>query len=71
MYKGQTILIQKPDNLCTGGQEAQKKRITGLSKGTITGVYDHVIVVDFGAYKSAYRIEDIRLGLERYKEVEQ
>jgi hypothetical protein len=70
---GQTVLMRKPDNEPTGGQNKTRYIKYGLSKGTICGVYKHHILhhilIDFGAWKSSYRIADIRLGLEPYKEV--
>jgi hypothetical protein len=69
MYKGQVVYMHKPDNLPTGGQEVERKRVRSLSKGTIVGVYPHIITVQFDNYKSSYRIDDIMLGLEYYREV--
>lgn len=69
MKIGQTVYLQRPDNIATGGQFKGRYIKQGLSKGTIAGVYKHHIVVQFEHYKSSYRIVDIRLGLEPYREV--
>lgn len=70
MQIGQTVYLQKPDNLSTGGQYKERFRKQGLSKGTIAGIYKHHILVQFEHYKSSYRKVDIMLGLEPYKEVQ-
>jgi hypothetical protein len=69
MKLGQTVLMRKPDNEPTGGQNKTRYMKYGLSKGIICGVHKYHILVDFGAWKSNYRISDIMLGLEPYKEV--
>ncbi len=68
MQIGQTVYLQKPDNLSTGGQHKERYRKYGLSKGTIAEIYKHHILVQFEHYKSSYRKVDIILGLEPYKE---
>jgi len=68
MQIGQTVYLQKPDNIATGGQYKSRYRKYGLSKGTIAGIYKHHILVQFEHYKSSYRKVDIILGLEPYKE---
>ena len=70
MKIGQTVYLQRPDNLSTGGQYKERYRKQGLSKGTIAGIYKHHILVQFEHWKSSYRIVDIRLGLEPYREVD-
>jgi len=70
MKLGQTVYLQRPDNLSTGGQYKERYRKQGLSKGTIAGIYKHHILVQFEHWKSSYRIVDIRLGLEPYREVD-
>ena len=69
MKIGQTVLVRKPDNEPTGGQNKERYLKYGLSKGIITGTYKHHILVQFKNYKSSYRIADIMLGLEPYKEI--
>jgi hypothetical protein len=69
MRIGQAVLMRKPDNEATGGQNKGRYMKYGLLEGTITGIYPHHIVVQFENYKSSYRIVDINLGLEPYKEV--
>jgi hypothetical protein len=71
MKINQTVYLQKPDNLSTGGQYKERFRKQGLSKGTIAEIYKHHILVQFEHYKSSYRKVDIILGLEPYKEVRQ
>ena len=70
MKLGQTVYLQKPDNIATGGQHKGRYLKYGLSKGTIAGIYKHHILVQFEHWKSSYRIVDIRLGLEPYREVD-
>ena len=69
MKIGQTVYLQKPDNQPTGGHNKERYMKYGLSKGTIVGRYKHHILVQFENWKSSYRIADIKLGLEPYKEV--
>lgn len=71
MQIGQTVYVQKPDNQSKDGHHKERYRKYGLSKGTIAGIYKHHILVQFEHYKSSYRIADIMLGLEPYKEVTQ
>jgi hypothetical protein len=66
---GQTVYLQKPDNQPTGGQQKSRHRKQGLSKGTIAGIFKHHILVQFENWKCSYRIVDIMLGLEPYREV--
>ena len=68
MKIGQTVYLQRPDNIATGGRFKGRYLKHGLSKGTIAGIYKHHILVQFKYYKSSYRKIDIRLGLEPYKE---
>jgi len=68
MRIGQAVLVRKPDNEATGGQHKGRYLKYGLSKGTIAEIYKHHILVQFEHYKSSYRIADIMLGLEPYKE---
>jgi hypothetical protein len=70
MKLGQTVYLQKPDNMATGGHNKERYMKYGASKGTIVGVYKHHILVQFEHWKSSYRIVDIMLGLEPYREVE-
>jgi hypothetical protein len=69
MKLGQTVYLQKPDNQPTGGHNKERYMKYGATKGTIAGMYKHHILVQFEHWKCSYRIVDIMLGLEPYREV--
>ncbi|HUV84718.1 MAG TPA: hypothetical protein VMV86_03365 [Methanosarcinales archaeon] len=69
MKIGQAVLVRKPDNEAKEGQQKKRDLKDGLSKGVICEIYKHHMLVQFKNYKSSYRIADIMLGLEPYKEI--